>query len=66
MGIPLSVICCFSLEAFNIHCLCLIFISLINMCLIHLPSPRHCFLGAPQGHSPRCTVCLLWGADLRL
>ena len=21
---------------------------------------------APQGHSPRCAVCLLWGADLRL
>ena len=25
-----------------------------------------CFLDAPQGHSPRCAVCLLWGADLRL
>ena len=33
MGIPLCVICCFSLTAFNICCLCLIFVSLINMCL---------------------------------
>jgi len=33
MGIPLCVICCFSLAAFNICSLCLIFISLINMCL---------------------------------
>ena len=33
MGIPLNVICCFSLAAFNIYSLCLIFISLINMCL---------------------------------
>ena len=33
MGIPLSVICCFSLVAFNIRSLCLIFVSLINMCL---------------------------------
>ena len=33
MGIPLCVICCFSLAAFNIYSLCLIFISLINMCL---------------------------------
>ena len=24
------------------------------------------FLVAPRGHSPRCAVCLLWGADLRL
>ena len=24
------------------------------------------FLGAPQGPSPGCAVCLLWGADLRL
>ena len=28
-----SPICCFSLAAFNIYSLCLIFISLINMCL---------------------------------
>ena len=27
------VICCFSLAAFNIRSLCLIFVSLINMCL---------------------------------
>ena len=33
MGIPLCVICCFSLAACNICSLCLIFINLINMCL---------------------------------
>ena len=33
MGIPLCVICCFSLAAFNSCCLCLIFANLINMCL---------------------------------
>ena len=33
MGIPLGVICCFSLAAFNICSLCLIFANLINMCL---------------------------------
>ena len=33
MGIPLCVIRCFSLAAFNICPLCLIFINLINMCL---------------------------------
>ena len=33
MGIPLCVICCFSLAAVNICSLCLIFINLINMCL---------------------------------
>ena len=33
MGIPLCVICCFSLAAFNIFSLYLIFDSLINMCL---------------------------------
>ena len=32
MGIPLCVICCFSVAAFNICCLCLSFVSLINMC----------------------------------
>ena len=32
MGIPLCFICCFSLAAFNICSLCLIFINLINMC----------------------------------
>ena len=31
MGFPLIVTCCFSLAAFNI--LCLIFVSLISMCL---------------------------------
>ena len=33
MGIPLWVICCFSLATFNICSVCLIFINLINMCL---------------------------------
>ena len=33
MGIPFCVICCFSLSAFNICSLCLIFVNLINMCL---------------------------------
>ena len=33
MGILLCVICCFSLTAFNICSLCLIFVNLINMCL---------------------------------
>ena len=33
MGIPLWVICCFSLAAFNICSLYLVFIGLINMCL---------------------------------
>ena len=33
MGIPLCVICCFSLAAFNSCSLCLIFVNLINMCL---------------------------------
>ena len=33
MGIPLCVICCFSLAAFIICSLCLIFVNLINICL---------------------------------
>ena len=33
MGIPLCVICCFSLVAFDICSLCLIFVNSINMCL---------------------------------
>ena len=33
MGIPLYVICCFPLAAFNIFSLYLVFDSLINMCL---------------------------------
>ena len=33
MGIPLYVICCFSLAAFNIFSLYLVIDSLINMCL---------------------------------
>ena len=33
MGFPLYVTCCFSLAAFNILSLCLVFVSLINKCL---------------------------------
>ena len=33
MGFPLYVTCCFSLAAFNILFLCLVFVSLISMCL---------------------------------
>ena len=33
MGIPLCVICCFPLAAFNICYLCLTFVNLINMYL---------------------------------
>ena len=33
MGIPLCVICCFSLASFNICSLCLGFVNLINICL---------------------------------
>ena len=33
MGFPLYVTCCFSLAAFNIPSLCLVFVSLISMCL---------------------------------
>ena len=33
MGIPLCVICCFSLAAFNICSLCLIYVNLIKMFL---------------------------------
>ena len=33
MGIPLCVMCCFPLAAFNIYSLCLIFVNLINMFL---------------------------------
>ena len=33
MGIPLCVVCCYSLAAFKIYSLCLIFVNLINMCL---------------------------------
>ena len=32
MGFPLYVTCCFSLSAFNILSLCLVFVSLINLC----------------------------------
>ena len=37
MGIPLCVICCFSLAAFNICSLCLIFVNFINMCFCFSP-----------------------------
>ena len=33
MGFPLYVTCCFSLADFNILSLCLVFVSLISMCL---------------------------------
>ena len=33
MEFPLYVICCFSLDAFNILSLCLVFVSLISMCM---------------------------------
>jgi hypothetical protein len=33
MGFPLYVTCCFSLAAFNILSLCLVFVGLISMCL---------------------------------
>ena len=33
MGIPLHVICCFSLAAFNICSWCLIFVNLITICI---------------------------------
>ena len=33
MGFPLYATCCFSLDAFNILSLCLVFVSLISMCL---------------------------------
>jgi len=33
MGFPLYVMCCFFLPAFNILSLCLVFVSLISMCL---------------------------------
>ena len=33
MGFPLYVTCCFSLTAFNILSLCLVFVSLSSMCL---------------------------------
>ena len=33
MGFPLYVTCCFSIAAFNILSLCLVFVSLIRMCL---------------------------------
>ena len=33
MGFPLYVTCCFSFVAFNILSLCLVFVSLISMCL---------------------------------
>ena len=49
MGFPLYVICCFSLAAFNIFSLNLIFDSLINMCL------RVFLLGFILG-----TLCASW------
>ena len=34
MGFPLYIASCFSLEAFNMLSLCLVFVSLISMCLV--------------------------------
>ena len=51
IGVPMYVICHFSLVAFNILSLSLIFVSLINMCLGVLPFEFYsawdslCFLG---------------------
>ena len=42
MGIPLCVICCFSLAAFNVCSLCLNFNNLINMCLRVFPLGLSC------------------------
>ena len=56
MGIHLCVICCFSLAAFNICSLCLIFVNLINMCLGVFCLCFHCFCI----HS--ASLCLLVGA----
>ena len=42
MGIPLCVIYCFSLAAFNICSLCLIFVNLISMCLGVFPLGLSC------------------------
>ena len=36
MRFPLYVTCCFSLAAFNLLSLCLVFVSLISMCLWHV------------------------------
>ena len=44
MRIPLCVICYFSLAAFNICSLCLIFVNLINMCLGGFALGLSCFL----------------------
>ena len=50
MGFPLYVTCCFSLAAFNILSLCLVFVSLISMCL-------HVFL---LGFILYGTLCASW------
>ena len=42
MGIPFCVIIFFSLDAFNICSLCLIFVNLINMCLRVFPLGLSC------------------------
>jgi len=34
--------------------------------LIHLPSPSLLVSRVHHEHSPRCAICFLWGADLRL
>ena len=50
MGFPLYVTCCFSLPAFNILSLCLVFVSLISICL-------GVFL---LGFIPYWTLCASW------
>ena len=50
MGFPLYVTCCFSLAAFNILSLCLVFVTLTSMCL-------GVFL---LGFIPYGTLCASW------
>ena len=50
MGFPLYVTCCFSLAAFNILSLCLIFVSLISIVLVCFSLGLSCMgLFAPLG-----------------
>ena len=64
MGVPLYVICHFSLVAFNILSLSLIFVSLINMCLGVLPFEFYsawdslCFLGLVDYFLSHGAACL--------
>ena len=63
MGIPLCVICCFSLAAFNFCSLCFIFVNLINMCLgvFHIAAFGVAFLySGSLWSSLYCGVSSLW------